>query len=264
MHWYPTHVDPHLKDCLIYSHNHHSLLQVTSIRSQTNARNHFLQLRENNWRSKCTHLIHTNDSIQTSCNDLCCVFVETTTCDLKRVRKRFDALMSTLIPQLQFTVGIRNTLHVPSSLQLTIRLSFFNSIYKGCMTFQLSFQSSQLSHHWEVSNYYCRIPHNYVLICTTANYLTSIVVPTYFQNCILMSFQKSVIVTFSIYVPQKYICIHSSSCQVLSIRRKTNCVYCILFNENKNSKSLYVRLVLNWEPSNSMCEEARQDRPICN
>ena len=70
--------------------------------------------------------------------------------------------------------------------------------------------------------------------------------------------------TFSIYVPQKYICIHSSSCQVLSIRRKTNCVYCILFNENKNSKSLYVRLVLNWEPSNSMCEEARQDRPICN
>lgn len=125
MHWYPTHVDPHLKNCLIYSHNHHSLLQVTSIRSQTNARNHFLQLRENNWRSKCTHLIHTNDSIQTSCNDLCCVFVETTTCDLKRVRKSFDALMSTLIPQLQFTVGIRNTLHVPSSLQLTIRLSFF-------------------------------------------------------------------------------------------------------------------------------------------
>lgn len=148
--------------------------------------------------------------------------------------------------------------------QIVILLWGINSIYKGCMTFQLSFQSSQLSHHWEVSNYYCRIPHNYVLICTTANYLTSIVVPTYFQNCILMSFQKSVIVTFSIYVPQKYICIHSSSCQVLSIRRKTNCVYCILFNENKNSKSLYVRLVLNWEPSNSMCEEARQDRPICN
>lgn len=80
---------------------HNPLLQVATVRRQTDARYHVRQLRKNDRRSERAHLVHADNAVQTSRDDLRRVLVETAARHLECVGKRLHALVRSLVPELR-------------------------------------------------------------------------------------------------------------------------------------------------------------------